>query len=59
MENSVFIIHAISTAYTFFYFTESQNGRGWMGPLEVTLSNPPAQAGSPRAGCPGPHPDGF
>lgn len=27
MENSVFIIHARSTAYTFLYFTESQNHR--------------------------------
>jgi len=30
--------------------TESQNGRGWKGPLRVTQSNPPAEAGSPRAG---------
>jgi len=29
--------------------TESQTGRGWKGPLEVILSNPPAQAGPPRA----------
>ena len=34
--------------------TESQNSRGWKGPLWVTQSNPPAQAGSPRAGCTGP-----
>jgi len=36
--------------------TESQNGRGWKGPLWVTQSNPPAQAGSPRAGCTAPRP---
>ena len=38
--------------------TESQNSRGWQGPLWVTQSNPPAQAGSPRAGCTGPCPGG-
>jgi len=31
-------------------FTESQNGRGWKGPLWVIQSNPPAEAGSPTAG---------
>ena len=36
--------------------TESQNGRGWKGPLWVTQSNPPAEAGSPTAGCKGPRP---
>ena len=35
-------------------FTESQNGRGWKGPLWVIWSNPPAKTGSPRAGCTGP-----
>ena len=35
-------------------FTESQNVQGWKGPLWVTQSNPPAEAGSPRAGCAGP-----
>lgn len=25
--------------------TESQNGRGWKGPLEITQSNPPAKQG--------------
>jgi len=34
--------------------TESQNGRGWKGPLWVTQSNPPAEAESPTAGCTGP-----
>ena len=34
-------------------FTESQNGRGWKGPLWLTQSNPPAEAGSPTAGCNG------
>jgi len=38
--------------------TESQNVRGWKGPLWVTQSSPPAEAGSPRAGCTGPHPGG-
>ena len=27
-------------------FTESQNCRGWKGPLEIIESNPPAKAGS-------------
>ena len=38
--------------------TESQNGRGWKGPLWVIYSNPPAEAGSPTAGCTGPCPGG-
>ena len=38
------------------HLTESQHGRGWKGPLWVTQSNPPAEAGSPRAGCTGPCP---
>ena len=29
-----------------------QNRWGWKGPLEITSSNLPAQAGSARAGCP-------
>jgi len=37
----------------------SQNGRGWKGPLGITQSNPPAEAGSPRAGCIGPRPGGV
>jgi len=36
--------------------TESQNGRGWKGPVWVTQSNPPAEAGSPTAGCTGQSP---
>lgn len=33
----------------------TQNGRGWKGPTEVTLSSSFAQAAAPpRAGCPGP-----
>ena len=39
-------------------FTESQNGRGWKGPLWVISSNSPAEAGSPTAGCTGPCPGG-
>ena len=38
--------------------TESQNGQGWKGPLGVTQSNPPAEAGSPTVGCRGPCPGG-
>ena len=38
--------------------TESQNSRGCQGPLWVTQSNPPAEAGSPTAGCTGPCPGG-
>jgi len=33
--------------------TESQDGRGWKRALLVTQSNPPAEAGSPTAGCTG------
>lgn len=36
-----------------------ENGWGWKRPLELILSNGSAQSGSPKAGCPGPHPDGF
>ena len=46
---SVIMVHRI---------TESQNSRGWKGPLWVTQSNPPAEAGSPTAGCTGPCPGG-
>jgi len=38
--------------------TESQNSRGWKGPLWVIQSNPPAKAGSPTASCTGPCPGG-
>ena len=38
--------------------TKSQNVRGWKGPLWVTQPNPPAKAGSPRAGCTGSCPGG-
>jgi len=34
--------------------TESQNGWGWKGPLEVTWSTIPAQAGPPTTSCPRP-----
>ena len=46
-------LHPAATSHR---ITESQNGRGWKGPLWVTQSNPPAEAGSPRAGCTGPCP---
>jgi len=39
-----------------YHFTESQNVRGWKGPLWVIWSNPPAEEGSPTAGCTGPCP---
>jgi len=32
------------------YQQQSQNVWGWKGPLWVTQSNPPAEAGSPTAG---------
>lgn len=41
---------------------ESQNHLGWRGSVEIIQSafpQTPAQAQSPRAGCPGPCPDGF
>jgi len=31
--------------------TESQNRRGWKGPLGISYSSPPAKAVSPTAGC--------
>ena len=43
----------------FHRITESQNSRGWKGPLWVIKSNPPAEAGSPTAGCTGPCPGRF
>lgn len=36
---------------------ESQTGWAWKGPLEVTQSKPPAQAGPSGAGSPGPGPN--
>jgi len=39
-----------SNSYSVQYLTEPQDGRGWKGPLEGISSNPPAEAGSPRAG---------
>lgn len=36
--------------------TDSQNGRGGRGPLEVIWSKLPAQPGPPRTGCPAPCP---
>ena len=38
--------------------TETQNGRGWKGPLWVIKSKHPDEAGSPTAGCIGPRPGG-
>ena len=39
--------------------TESQNGKCLKRPLGIIWSNPPAKAGSPRAGCTGHRPGGF
>jgi len=33
--------------------TESQNSRGWKGPLGIIYSNTPVETGSPTAGCTG------
>ena len=41
---------------------ESQNHLGWRGSVEIIQSafpQTPAQAQSPRAGCPGPCPDRY
>lgn len=40
-------------------FTGFQNGKGWKGPLEVTWSDLPAQAGTSTVVCTGPCPDIF
>ena len=37
----------------------STEGLGWEGTSGGHLVQPHAQAGPPRAGCPGPHPDGI
>lgn len=55
---------ALALYHQFFSSWNAQNHRGWKRPLEVTWSNPSAQAGTSRAGphpsqdgmCPGPHP---
>lgn len=39
--------------------TESQNAWTWNGPVEITLSKAPAEAGSPRAVCTRSQPGGF
>lgn len=39
--------------------TESQSAWVWKGPVEVMLSNVPAQAGFPRSGYPETCPDCF
>jgi len=41
---------------SYYRITESQNSRGWKGPLWVIWSSPSAGAGSPTAGCTGPCP---
>jgi len=38
----------------FMLVMESQHGGGWKGPLEIIQSTSLAQAGFPKAGCPGP-----
>lgn len=38
---------------------ESQNGWGWQGLLEIASSNPSAEEGPPRIGCPCPCSNSF
>lgn len=51
-------IPEISSGFVVLLDPESQNGWGCKGPLEVIWPKVPAKALSPRAGCPGPCPDG-
>jgi len=51
MVSYSFLIASAAKIHT---FTESQNVRGWKGPLWVIWSNPHAEAGSPTAGRRGP-----
>jgi len=41
------------------WITDLQNGWSWKGPLEVTWSTRPTQAGPLRARCPGACPSSF
>ena len=52
------VVHLLAVEMGKQQITESQNGRGWEGPLWVIQSKPPAGAGSPTAGCTGPCPGG-
>jgi len=49
-------LHMLLLCTSLYYRMVSQNVQGWKGPLWVIYSNPPAEAGSPTAGCTGPHP---
>ena len=49
---------SLKLIYFLIIITESQNGPGWKGPLDVILCNTAAQARPPRANCIGPRPDG-
>ena len=51
-------IHKIQLLLWMASVTEPQHGGGWEGPLWVTQPKPPAQAGSPRAGCTAARPGG-
>lgn len=61
-SSKVSILHMAlfqSTSGKYFFLSRncprSQIGCCWKRPLEVTLSNPTAQTGSPRTGCPWPY----
>lgn len=41
------------------YNTDSQNGQGWKGLLDITWSELPPPAGTPTADRPGPYSGGF
>lgn len=55
--NKLFLIKCKSDLFVQSVFIE--NGGGWKNPLDVIWSNPPAQAGSPKACCPEPCSEGF
>ena len=57
-----FLIYTVASPLENFILpsiTESQSGWGRKWPLEIILSSPLAQAGPPRASCPGPCQDSF
>jgi len=62
MEPSQAVVFSTAVPYglcrRYHRITQSQNVRGWKGPLWVIWSNPPARAGSPTVGCTGPCPGG-
>jgi len=48
----------VSLSWMFRVSVEPKPGRVWQGPQDPSGPTPP-QAGTPRAGCPGPRPGGF